>query len=179
MRNRLTYLHSFLLAVLLALSGCVIMPLHHDSIEEPALLEIKTAFANTVEEALNDQEEQWTSGWLGNMWVNFHGDNNRGLCYEWKYRISAGVKETVQRVGWRATGIVINRGVKREHHAVIVYDPKQVTAEQLLTARAGQPVYVLDAWRNGQPDIYTMSDWLQLPMTVTVAAELTSLQPPK
>jgi hypothetical protein len=155
------------------------MPLYHDSIENPALLEIKTAFSKTVEETLNDQEQQWTSGWLGNMWVNFHGDNNRGLCYEWKYRVYTGVKETVQRVAWRATGIVINRGVKHEHHAVIVYDPKQVTAEQLLTARPDQPVYVLDAWRRGQADIYTMGDWLQLPMTVTVAAEITPIPPPK
>lgn len=179
MRDRLTYLRKFFLLALLALSGCVVLPIHHDSIEDPALRKIKTAFANTVEQALNDPEQQWTSGWMGNMWINFHGDNNRGLCYEWKYRVHAGVKESVQAVGWRATGITINRGAEHEHHAVVVYDPKQITAEQLLSARPTQAVYVLDAWRQGQSDIYTISDWLQLPMTVSVAAEIIPIQVPQ
>lgn len=179
MRNRLTTLHTFLLLVYLALSGCVVLPIQHDSIEDPALLKIKAAFANTVEQTLNDPEQQWTSGWLGNMWINFHGDNNRGLCYEWKYRVHAGVKETVQAVGWRATGIVINRGAEHEHHAVVVYDPEQISAEQLLNARPAQSAYVLDAWRQGQADIYTISDWLQLPITVAVAAEIIPIQAPQ
>lgn len=179
MANRLTSLRNLLLPVLLGLSGCVILPIHHDSIEDPALLKIKTAFARTVEQTLNDPEQQWTSGWMGNMWVNFHGDNNHGLCYEWKYRVHAGVNETVQRVGWRATGIAINRGAEHEHHAVVVYDPKQVKAENLLNAQAGQAVYILDAWRQGHADIYTMSDWLQLPMKVSTPAEIIAIKPPQ
>lgn len=179
MRNRLTPLHTFLLLIVLALSGCVILPIDQDSIEDPALLRIRAAFAHTVEETLNDPEQQWTSGWLGNMWVNFHGDTNRGLCYEWKYRVYAGVKETVEAVGWRATGIVINKGADHEHHAVVVYDPAQVTPGHLLAARPGQAVYILDAWRRGQADIYTMNDWLQLPSSVAVAAAIIPIQLPQ
>jgi hypothetical protein len=92
--------------------------------------------------------------------------------------VHAGVEETVQRVGWQATGIVINRGAEHEHHAVVVYDPGQVTAEHLLAAQPSEPVYVLDAWRRGQADIYVMRDWLQLPITVSVAAEIIPIQTP-
>ena len=137
MRDRLTTLRKLFLLALLVLSGCVVLPIPDDSIEDPALLKIKTAFANTIEQTLNDPDQQWTSGWLGNMWVNFHGDNNRGLCYEWKYRVHAGVKETVRVVGWRATGIVINRGVEHEHHAVVVYDPEQNSEEPELHTVSG------------------------------------------
>lgn len=177
MRHRLTHRYGLLLLTLLALGGCVILPIQHDAIEDPALLEIRTAFAQTVEQALNDPEQQWTSGWLGNMWVNFHGDNNRGLCYEWKYRVHAGVKDTVARIGWQATGIVINEGAEHEHHAVIVYDPKRVSEQDLLTAPHQQPVYVLDAWRHGKPDIYHLADWLQLAQTVSVAAKVIVINP--
>ena len=177
MADRLTFLRNLLLPILLGISGCVVLPINHDSIEDPALLKIKTAFAHTVEQTLNDPEQQWTSGWLGNMWVNFHGDKNRGLCYEWKYRVHAGVKDTVARVGWQSTGVVINKGAEHEHHAVVVYDPKQVDHRQLLSAPATQPVYVLDAWRQGQPDIYRMRDWLSLTPKVTIAAETIPIQP--
>jgi hypothetical protein len=170
-------MRKLLLPLLLTLSGCVILPLHHDSIEDPALLEIKTAFANTVEQILNDPEQQWTSGWLGNMWVNFHGDNNRGLCYEWKYRVHAGVIETVAGVNWQATGIVINQGAAHEHHAVIVFDPARISEKDLLSASRKQPVYVLDAWRHGKADIYHLTDWLQLPQTVSVAARIIPINP--
>ena len=173
MRYRLTYL---LLPILLILSGCVALPIQHDSIDDPALLKIEAAFAETVKQTLNDPNEDWTSGWLGNMWVNFHGEKNRGLCYEWKYRVHAGVKETVKNVGWKTLGIVINRGAEHEHHAVIVYDPKQSNVETLLQAKSGQAVYVLDAWRQGQPDIYSMSDWLQLASIVSVPAEIIEIK---
>ncbi|WP_126456525.1 hypothetical protein [Sulfuriflexus mobilis] len=178
MPNRLTSLRTLLLSLLLTLSGCVVLPIHPDSIEDPALLEIKTVFANTVAETLNDPEQQWTSGWLGNMWVNFHGDNNRGLCYEWKYRIHAGVKKTVARVGWRTTGIVINQGAEHEHHAVVVFDPTRVGKKDLLSTPRNQPAYVLDAWRQGKADIYHLADWLQLPQTLTVAAEIIPISTP-
>lgn len=177
MRNRLPYLRGIFLSMILALGGCVVLPLEHDSIDDPALLEIRTAFARTVEQALNDPEQQWTSGWLGNMWVNFHGDANRGLCYEWKYRVHAGVNETVARLGWRATGIVINQGVEHEHHAVIVFDPGRIDAKDLLLASRDRPVYVLDAWRQGQADIYPLSDWLRLAQTVSVAARIIPVEP--
>ncbi len=177
MANGLTYLRNLLLPLLLSLGGCVILPIQHDSIEDPALLKIKTAFASTVEQTLNDPEQQWTSGWLGNMWVNFHGEENRGLCYEWKYRVHAGVKETVTTVNWQATGIVINQGAEHEHHAVIVFDPDRIPENKLLSSSQAQPAYVLDAWRNGKADIYHLSDWLQLAQTITVAAKIIPINP--
>ena len=172
MANRLTSLRNLLLPILLGISGCVVLPINHDSIGDPALLKIKTAFSNTVEQTLNDPKQQWTSGWLGNMWVNFHGDQNRGLCYEWKYRVHAGVIKTVTQVGWQSTGIVINQGADHEHHAVIVFDPSRVSEQTLLSAPRNQSIYVLDAWRQGQADIYHLADWLKLPQTVTIAAKI-------
>ena len=161
-----------ILFVAITLAGCVILPLSKEEMNTPALKNIHAAFARTVTQALNDPNENWTSGWLGNMWVNYHEDRQRGLCYQWKYRVHAGVKKAVHAEGWELTGIVINEGVKHEHHAVVVYDPKRITADKLLKATPRQPVYILDAWRQGQPDIYHMADWLQLPAEVTVAAKL-------
>jgi len=144
------------------MSGCVVIPLERDNINEPALQKIHQAFAKTIEAALNDPNEEWTSGWLGNMWVNFHEGSQRGLCYQWKYRVHTGVKETVLAQGWQLTGIVVNQGAKGEHHAVIVYNPQQISSEKLLTANLSQPVFVLDAWRRAEPDIYPVSEWLRL-----------------
>jgi len=160
------------LFIAITLAGCVILPVRQDDTHDPALRTIQAAFADTVTQTLNDPNENWTSGWLGNMWVNYHEANHRGLCYQWKYRVHAGVKNTVHEQGWELTGVVINEGAKHEHHAVIVYDPKRISADKLLKATTAQPVYVLDAWRQGQPDIYYISDWLQLAAEVTVAAKL-------
>ena len=164
-----------LLSLSLFLSACVVMPLERDNINDPALQKIHTAFAKTIDEALNDPNEDWTSGWLGNMWVNFHEGKQRGLCYQWKYRIHAGVKDTVLSQGWQLTGIVINQGEKGEHHAVIIYDPEKITAEQLVSANPAQPVFVLDAWRRGQADIFHVSEWLQLARHVYKPAKLISI----
>jgi len=156
----------------LFLTACVITPIQRDNIDDPALQNIQHAFSKTVTKALNDPNEDWTSGWLGNMWVNFHEGKQRGLCYQWKYRVHAGVKETVHAQGWQLTGIVINQGADGEHHAVVVYDPKQIQEEKLLSANATQAVFVLDAWRQGMPDIYHLSEWLQLARHTHVPARL-------
>ena len=161
-----------LLTLGLFISACVITPLEQDNINDPALQKIHQAFAKTIIDAFNDPDEEWTSGWLGNMWVNFHEGNQRGLCYQWKYRIHAGVKDTVHAQGWELTGIVINQGAKGEHHAVVVYDPDRISTQQLITANSAQPVFVLDAWRRGQADIYRISDWLKLARHNYVPAKL-------
>lgn len=166
------------LSAAMLLSGCLNLPLHKDGINDPALQEINQAFVDTVEQAHNNPQQQWTSGWLGNMWINFHGDNNRGLCFEWKYLVHDGVKATVARVGWQSTGIVINRGAAHEHHAVVVYNPDITSRGRLLTADINQSVYVLDAWRQGQADIYTMQDWLALAGKVAVAPRIIPLEKP-
>ncbi len=161
-----------LLSFSLLLSACVVTPLEQDNINDPALQKIHHAFAETITQAFNDPNEEWTSGWLGNMWVNFHEGKQRGLCYQWKYRIHAGVKDTVHAQGWELTGIVINQGADGEHHAVIVYDPTRIKPEQLVSANTAQPVFVLDAWRRGQPDIYPVSEWLKLARHQYVPAKL-------
>jgi len=162
----------FLLSLVLFLSACVTTPLEQDNINDPVLQKIHQAFAKTIEDAFNDPNEEWTSGWLGNMWINFHEGRQRGLCYQWKYRIHAGVKDTVLAQGWQLTGIVINQGADGEHHAVIVYDPSRIKPEQLVNADITQPVFVLDAWRRGQPDIYRVSEWLTLARHQHVPAKL-------
>jgi len=164
-----------LFSLCLLLSACVVTPLERDNINDPALQKIHQAFAKTVHDALNDPDEDWTSGWLGNMWVNFHEGRQRGLCYQWKYRIHAGVKDTVLSQGWQLTGIVINQGEDGEHHAVIIYDPKKMTPENLVSANASQPVFVLDAWRRGQPDIYPVSEWIQLARHIHKPAKLMAI----
>jgi len=168
--------YSFI-ALCLSLTACVVTPIQHDDINDPALKNIHQAFSQTVTDALNDPDEDWTSGWLGNMWVNFHEGRQRGLCYQWKYRVHAGVKETVHAQGWQLTGIVINQGADGEHHAVIVYDPEQIQEEKLLSANSAQAVFVLDAWRQGMPDIYHLSEWLQLARHVHVPAKLIEIKP--
>jgi len=163
---------SLIIFLSLLLNACVILPIQRDDIHDPALQKIHAAYSKTVADALNDPDEHWTSGWLGNMWVNYHEGKQRGLCYQWKYRVHAGVKSTVHAQGWQLTGIVINKGANGEHHAVVVYDPTQLNTEQLLTATTEQPVFVLDAWRQGMPDIYHLAEWLQLARKVHVPAKL-------
>ena len=102
----------------------------------------------------------WQSGWLGNMWIHYSSEQQRGLCYEWKYLVHEGVADTVKAVGWQIRGIARNENKPREHHAVVIFDPKQVDSADLLTASADQPAYVLDAWRQGKADIYHLADWL-------------------
>lgn len=163
---------SFLLSISLLLTACIITPLEQDNISDPALQKIHQAFAKTIIDTFDDPNEDWTSGWLGNMWVNFHEGQQRGLCYQWKYRIHAGVKETVHAQGWELTGIVINQAAHGEHHAVIVYNPEQIKPAQLINANMAQPVFVLDAWRRGQADIYHVSEWLKLTNHHYVPAKL-------
>lgn len=165
----------FFIILCLSLTACVTQPLQPDNIRDPALQQIHQAFAKTVAEALNDPNENWTSGWLGNMWVNFHEGKQRGLCYQWKYRIHAGVKSTVLAQGWQLTSIVINKGADGEHHAVVVYNPKYLQPKQLLNATVEQPVFILDAWRQGMPDIYRLQEWLQLARHVHVPAQIISI----
>lgn len=142
------------------LCACVNLPINNDAIDDPALQEISKAFNKTVEAAHNDPHNEWQSGWVGNMWVHFRGEEQRGLCYEWKYLVHAGVADTVERVGWQVRGIAVNEHTPNEHHAVLVFDPERVNSTNILTATSDKPVYVLDAWRQGQADIYPIATWL-------------------
>jgi hypothetical protein len=167
---RLTVMFACLLLI-----GCGHAPLRPDQATEPALTQIRTAFAQTVERAHQDPVVTWESGWLGNARINLLGGPRLGHCYEWRNLVYAGVIDTVHRVGWDATGVVISKNTYSEHSAVIVYDPKRVQPDELLSAGPGRPVFVLDAWRRGKADIYPMYIWLELSIIVRSLAQLKPL----
>ena len=167
--NRAT-LATLLLALLL--TGCAAGPTRPSAMPDAPLARIHAAFEETIAAAHNDSRTTWRSGWLGNAWVNLRGDPNIGLCYQWRDLVYHGVQPTVRQEGWEATGIVISRGTNNEHHAVVVYDPARISENGVMSATASQPVYVLDAWRNGRADIYPISVWLNLPLVVRSPAVL-------
>ncbi len=157
-------------------SGCASAPLA--AITDPKLAQIQTAFEKTVRQAHTNPDVDWLSGWSGNAWVNMVGGSNRGLCYQWRDLVYAGVLPTVRRVGWTAKGIVISQGTINEHHAVVVFDPRRLPLMDVLSASVRQPAYVLDAWRRGRADIYPLHTWLQLPLFLRTPAQLRTLAEP-
>jgi hypothetical protein len=149
-----------LLALLLAITaGCVALPLYNEGIEDPALRQIADRYEQVIRDAHNDPDTSWQSGWFGNMWVHYSDDPQRGLCYEWKWLVHDGIVDTVHDVGWQLRGIAVREGKSREHHAVVVFNPQQLAAGELLEGKPGQ-AYVLDAWQQGEADIYELQDWL-------------------
>ena len=166
------------LAAALALIGCGHAPLRPDHLGDPALVPIRAAFERTLAEARSDPAVSWESGWLGNARINLFGGPRRGLCYEWRNLVYDGVIDTVRSVDWDATGVVISKGTYSEHSAVIVYDPKRIHPHEVLAAGPGTPVYVLDAWRRGEADIYPMHAWLTLPIIVRSPAQIKPLPVP-
>ena len=143
----------------LLLTGCISLPLHNAGIDDPALQKIATRYEQVIKAAHNDPDTVWQSGWVGNMWIHYSDNTQRGLCYEWKHLVYDGVVDTVHQVGWQARGIAVKEGTAHEHHAVIVFDPKRINADNLLHADYGQ-AYVLDAWLQGKADIFHLRDWL-------------------
>jgi hypothetical protein len=168
---------ALLLAAVLGLPlyGCGHGPLRPDAQKEPALGPIRAAFERAVARAHRDPAISWRSGWLGNASINLFGGPRRGLCYEWRDLVFDGIVETVRGVGWDATGVVISKGTYSEHSAVLVFDARRVAPDGVLSAVAGQPVYVLDAWRRGEADIYPLHDWLALPIIVRSPAQIKPL----
>lgn len=165
--------------VLFACAGCYSTPLREDEITDPALVTIHAKFAEVVQAAREDPDLQWHSSWTGNMFVNHLGGKNRGLCHEWQRWVYDGVKPTVQEVGWYAVGIGIDRGNTLEHHAVIVYDPRKITQDQLLPVPIPNTAFVLDGWVRGQADIVRLEDWIDPPMRYTKPPVLEWLDAPK
>jgi len=167
------------LTVVLAtlLGGCA-TALRRDALPDPALAAIQTAFERTVAAAHEDPTIDWQSGWVGNALINLFGGSRQGLCYQWRNLVYAGVRPTLKALGWEATSIVMSKGTYSEHSAVVVYDPRRVGPDELLTATADEPVYVLDAWRRGRADIYPLERWLTLPIIVRSPARLQPLREP-
>lgn len=162
---------------LITLQGCSANPIPHERLQPQALVAIAQAYRDTVQEAYSSRETRWHSGPIGNMVVNYWGEPNAGLCYQWQQLVYQGVHDRTRDAGWQALGIRINKGTDHEHHAVVVFDPVWIAPEELLEQAEVSNAYVLDPWRSGQADIYSLSEWLKLPRAVEVPAQLKQLAP--
>ena len=160
-----TYRSALALAGILAavmLSGCgyTAKPLIDSPRDPPQLRTIRKAFEALVEKAWHDPDINWHTGGVGNIVVNVVGGDNRGLCYQWQDYLYSGLLPTVQKAGWCATGIAANENFEHEHHCVMVWDPKRIREDEILKRPRPEPVYVLDVWRTGHPNVYWLDDWL-------------------
>ncbi len=162
--------HSLVLTLLLT-AGCA-SPIVVDSRAQPKLASIRSEFSAIVANALHDDEVEWVSGWSGNSAIAEHPDGSiMGYCYEWQELVFEKIAALVHRQGWELVKININRDWFSEHHAVVVFDPKVISQENLLV-RFGPEAYVLDAWQRGHPDVFTLEEWLSIPVIVFEAAAL-------
>jgi len=160
----------------LTLQACVAVPVQVVSQDNGPLVEIQAVFESLLQQGSGVESGQiWHSGWLGNIMINALGGSNRGLCHHWQQRVYDGVQPTVSRLGWHAEGVVINRRTYFEHHAVLVYDPQEVSNTDLLEGRSRDRAWVLDGWRRGQPDVYTLEQWLTLPLVHKVEMQIETL----
>lgn len=148
-------------AVFLALlGGCASSAPLVDHTRDPRLARIHAALEDVVRTCKSRQDEDWYSGWMGNAWVNFRKGPARGLCYHWQSAVYDGVLPTVHALGWEAGGLMVHTDSYIEHHVVLVFDPSKIQADKILEAPPPRPVYVLDAWRRGEPDMFKLDDWL-------------------
>ena len=143
--------------------------------QAPQLAKIHAAFERTVRNAHNDPNVEWRAGWIGNLQVNWEESGTYGLCHHWQDIVYDGVIDTMQEVGWEATGIRINHDTGNEHHAVLVYDPNLMRRDEILQRMPWHGAYVLDAWRRGEADIYHLPEWVELPTFKRRPAELEKL----
>ncbi len=170
------YLRIIGLAFAALIYGCASAPpLRPAQYGHPELVEIHRAFEHAVQQAHEDPDVHWRSGWTGNVLVNMSPENDHGLCYQWQELVYAGVLDTVERVGWHANGIVINDKTRHEHHAVVVFDPKVTDQDHILDAPEANPAWVLDAWRRGKADIFTVQQWIELPLFKLVPPRITGV----
>lgn len=167
----------WLLCLALFLSGCSArtISIHQDS--PSALQQIHQTYVQTVLSAQQDTQLHWHHGHAGNITVNNEGFPNVGLCHHWQQLVYQQVKPVVDRVGWHAVGIAINEGSYFEHHAVLIYDPRQIKLNQILRQPYSSKIYVLDPWRTGVAQIYSLGDWLDIPLIVRRPARLTQIIP--
>lgn len=138
---------------------------------------IRARFEQIVDAAQNDPNTNWHSSWTGNMMVNTFKGRNRGLCYQWQDYVYRGVAPTAERLGWGCTGLVANEGNVFEHHVVLVWDPLKISEGEILTRKTPpqRPVYVLDAWYEGKPNVHWLDDWLKHEAPHRVPARLQEL----
>lgn len=164
------------LCLVSVLAACHGAPPPLTAADPPQLHEIQRAFVRVVE-ATESGEASWHSGWHGNVMVNVFGGRNQGLCWQWQQMVYEGVVNTVGAVGWDATGVALDTGTGSEHHAVLVWDPRKIKREDILTARRPRPVWVLDGWRRGAPDIWQIDQWIDSCLSAPETIELEKLWP--
>ncbi|MCB1876605.1 MAG: hypothetical protein KDH88_11580 [Chromatiales bacterium] len=144
----------------LNLVACSAVPALRGEVLPLEFVPIDSAYRSSVAGLLNSGHNRWYSGWMGNIVVNELGGDRRGLCFHWQQAVFDGVADTVRQQGWKALGIGVGRGGLREHHAVVVYDPRRIARDELLHADRQAAAFVLDPWRRGRADVYRLSVWL-------------------
>jgi hypothetical protein len=160
---------------LTSLSACSLTSTHIKSNPISDLQPIIQAYTETVRRAHDDDKYTWDNGRFGNILVNLDADSRRGLCFHWQKWVYIGIQPALANSDWKATGIAINEGSFFEHHAVLVYHPAKTSLDNILKNHDKLFSYVLDPWSSGEARVYSLNDWLQLPMTITAPARLTAI----
>ncbi len=153
-------------ASLLALTLCACTayhacPLDADTLDDPVLRSIHARYAQLVDDLHADPATNWHAGWQGNALVHVLPGRHMGLCVDWQREVYFGLREHITAEGWQAVPIAVRVGTIREHHAVLVYDPKRVSLRLPDIARPSARSFVLDPWKRGRPDMFSMHDWLR------------------
>lgn len=147
-------------ASLLSLLSACHLPTPLRDLPDPRLASVHAAYARGVESMRASTNEDWYNGWAGNIWCNTWGGNRRGLCYEWQARTYEAVREAAPAQCLDAVGIMRDRDRSSEHHAVLLFAHATTSGPQLLDAPPPRPAWVLDPWRYGHADIFTLDEWL-------------------
>lgn len=152
---------ALLLLACLGLGGCL-RPIANPDGLDPDLDRILAAYRQTVQTTLDDPDFDWHAGWLGNTFVEHGNAEDLGYCWHWQTVVRDGVADTVADVDWAWRGIGAHQGRPLEHHALLVHDPRQVTADDLVAgADAAGPGWVLDPWIRGRADVYDAAAWIR------------------
>lgn len=161
----------FVFLSLLLLTACH-LPTPLKELGDPRLASVQADFQAVVDHAYHHPSQDWYYGWMGNFWRNTWRGNRRGLCYEWQAVVYEGVRESAPKAGLVAIGIMKDQFKGTEHHAVLVFprgdfatsQDNQTTGPDVGWILLAQPeprrAWVLDAWRYGNADIFTLDDWL-------------------
>lgn len=155
------YVAALAALVLSACTGYHARPLDPISIQDPTLQTIHAAYANLIDTLHRDPATAWHAGWQGNAMVHLLPGKHLGLCFDWQREVYFGLRERIAAEGWRTVPIAVRVGSMREHHAVLIFDPKRVPLRLPDIARPHTPAFVLDPWQSGKPDIYSMHAWLR------------------
>ncbi len=163
-----------IIAILPGVLGGCMRPI--DATGHPTLSQIQAAFNQVVAEIHARADETWHADWYGNFIVGVRGGDTRGLCWHWQEAVYTGMKPRVHQLGWAIDGIAMNADEPTEHHAVIVYNPRVIRRSEIFDYPTPRPVWVLDAWQHGKPEIYLFDDWLKFGSILPHYAELEDME---